>query len=113
MFRLQVNGQDRVCGAQLDRNQYICYPYALFSGTVPATPVPNFQAPGVDLAAAFYTQLAIGGYWYDVIGWASGAYLSAPLTIQTDSQNRLYVNLPIGVYRFDIALTSGAVVRLP
>jgi len=113
MFRAQVSGFDKVCGVQNDRNIYTCYPFNIYTGTPPVTPPQGFQAPAVDLQDVYYNQLAIGGFWYQAIGWPLSVYNANPITTQLDDQSRIYLLFPgLGVYRFDPSLTNGAVQRI-
>ncbi|XWX03895.1 hypothetical protein VZO05_15430 [Aggregatilineales bacterium SYSU G02658] len=111
-FRVQIPGLDRVCGLQNDLQQYFCYPFTTFTGTPPATPPAGLQAPAADFASPFYTQLALGGLWYNVIGWGTGPETITAITTQLGADNRLYLQLPIGVFAFDLTLTQGAIVRI-
>lgn len=113
MFRIQVNGLDRVCGIQNDRNRYLCFGYLAYSGVPPVSPPPGTQAPAPELQDVFYNRLAIGGFWYDIIGWGAGAPSNAALLTQSDSQNRLYIQTPLGTLRFDAGLTEGPVSTVP
>lgn len=113
MFRIQLPGVDKVCGIQNDRNRYACYNYAAYTGTPPATPPTGFQGPAVELQDAFYNQLAIGGFWYTIIGWGTTAPIPTTYSVQYDTTGRIYISTPLGAYRFDGALTSGDVRRLP
>lgn len=112
MFRITYDGMDKVCGIQNDRRRYSCFNYRPYTGTPPAQPPAGLQPPATDLQDVFYNQLAIGGFWYDVIGWGVSAPSTSPLTVQRDSSRRIYIQLPIGVHRFDPDLTSGAIERI-
>lgn len=109
MLRLNWNGRDRVCGIQFDRDLYSCYDYEDYEETsVPATPPPDFEPPGEDFEYIFYEELAIGGRWRDVIGWARDDVDDDSLQVQPDEQGRILVYIPgEGIYRFDANLTSG------
>jgi hypothetical protein len=111
-FRVQIPGLDRVCGMQNDLQQYFCYPFTTFTGTPPATPPAGLLPPGLDYAAPFYTQLALGGLWYNVIGWATAPETILTLSTQLGADNRLYIQLPIGVFAFGNTLTQGAIVKV-
>lgn len=108
MFRVQYNGMDRVCGIQNNRNVYSCAAFLSYTGTPPVTPPDGLQAPSADFQDVFYNRLAIGGFWYDVIGWATAPVNNNPLTVQPSDDAGLYIQLPNGLYRFDGSLTSGA-----
>lgn len=112
MFRAQVSTLNKVCGIQLNLNLYTCYNAVTYTGTPPVSPPPGFQAPGADFADAFYNQLAIGGYWYTVIGWGMGLMTTTAFTAQYDVNGQLYIQLPTGIYRFDGQLSSGTVNRI-
>jgi hypothetical protein len=111
-FRVQIPSLDRVCGMQNDLQQYFCYPFTVFTGTPPATPPAGLFAPALDFASPFYTQLALGGLWYNVIGWGTAPETITAITTQLGADNRLYLQLPIGVFAFDLTLTQGAIVRV-
>ncbi len=111
-FRIQIGALDKVCGIQNNLNLYTCANYAVYTGTPPVTPPSGTVAPDPVFADMFYNQLAIGGFWYSVIGWGTAGASNAPLVAQTDSGGRIVVQLPMGVYRFDALLTSGAVEKL-
>lgn len=111
-FRVQIPGLDRVCGMQNNLQQYFCYPFTTFTGTPPATPPPGLLPPGSDYAAPFYTQLALGGLWYNVIGWATAPETTLTLSTQLGADNRLYIQLPTGVFAFGNTLTQGAIVKI-
>lgn len=112
MFRLQYGGFDRVCGIQNDRSLYSCFSYAAYNETPPLTPPAGRFAPAPDLQDVFYRRLAIGGLWSDIIGWGTGVSSTAPMLVQPDTEGRLYVNTPLGIYRFDAQLTNGALVEI-
>ena len=107
MFRIQINGMDKVCGVQSNRLVYSCMNYLAYSGTPPVTPVPNSQEPHPDFQNMYYTGLAIGGFWYDVIGWGTALATSNPFTAQLDVDNNIYVQLPGAIYKFDRSLDRG------
>ncbi|MGB1285538.1 MAG: lipoprotein [Aggregatilineales bacterium] len=112
MFRIQINGTDKVCGAQNDRNVYTCRNFLAYSGTPPSTPPPDAQPPAADFQDLYHNGLAIGGFWTNVIGWATAAANPAPLTAQLDVNNAIYIRLPGGVYRFDASLSNGNLTRI-
>ena len=114
MFRVTINSLDRVCGIQNDRNLYTCVNYQAYSGTPPppATPVPGTQPPGPTFAHTYYTTLAVGGFWFNIIGWGTQAENNAPLTVQLDASNRFVISLPTGIYRFDSQLSTGPVEKI-
>lgn len=113
MIRLQLgSGQDRVCGIQNDRQRYSCFAFVPYTGTPAVTPPAGLFPPGADFQEVFYDKLAIGGFWYDIIGWGTTSVSNAPLTTQRDSQGRIYVQTPLGIYRFDSGLTNGPVERI-
>ncbi len=115
-FRVQIPSLDRVCGMQNDLQQYFCYPFTVVtitpSPTPPATPPSGLQVPAPDFALPFYTQLALGGPWYNVIGWGTAPQTLTAITTQLGADNRLYIQLPIGVFAFDSILTQGPIVRI-
>jgi hypothetical protein len=107
MFRVQVNNLNKVCGIQFNINRYTCYPAVAYNGTPPATPPAGFQPPGADFADAFYNQLAIGGYWYTIIGWGTSLMTTGNFMTQSDANGLIYIQLPAGIYKFDGQLSSG------
>lgn len=111
-FRIQIGALDKVCGIQNNLNLYNCTTYAAYTGTPPSTPPLGTVVPDAVFASMFYNQLAIGGFWYAVIGWGTGGASTAPMIAQTDSNGRIVIQLPIGIYRFDASLTSGAMEKL-
>lgn len=112
IFRIQYNGLDRVCGVQNQPARYTCVPYLVYSGTPAITPPAGTLPPGPDFQELFYNRLAIGGPWYDVIGWGTSTMTSSSLTVQPGPNGGIYVNLPAGIYRFDAALTNGLLERV-
>lgn len=112
MFRVQFDGLDKICGIQNDRNRYACYNYAPYNGTPSSTPPSGFFPPAAEVANVFYNQLAIGGFWSDVIGWGTTAGANTPMNAQRDAERRIYLQLPIGVLRFDADLNNGPVERI-
>jgi hypothetical protein len=112
MFRFQLGALNRVCGVQFDLNRYTCYNYVAYSGTPPVTPPAGFQAPGADFQDAFYNQLALGGPWYNVIGWATVSISSSTINTQFDTNGNLYAQLPTGVYVFDGQLVGGTMTKV-
>lgn len=106
MFQTSASGAVRVCGVQFDRNVYSCYAPLPFSGTPPVTPPTGSLVPDATFANAFYTQLATGGLWYDIIGWATAPAVISNVQRQTGSDGRTYYQLPNGIYSFDTSLTS-------
>jgi hypothetical protein len=114
MFRIQISGLDKVCGVQNDRNLYSCYQYQSFSGTPPVQPPLNFLPPAPEVANSFYSSLAVGGFWYTVIGWANNQSLSVSVQAQPGIDGKLYIQTPFGVYAFDgqLAGLGQSVVRI-
>lgn len=114
MFHIQVNSLNKVCGVQYNNNTYSCFNYNAYTGTPPVTPPDGYQAPGIDLADAFYNQLALGNYWYNAIGWGTGTAQTPTMTAQYDANTNLYIQLPNGVYRFDGPLSAfgGPLVKI-
>ena len=106
MFQTSASNAVRVCGVQFDRNVYSCYTPQPFIGTPPVTPPTGLLAPDALFANAFYTQLATGGLWYDIIGWATAPAITSTVQRQTGSDGRTYYQLPNGIYPFDASLSS-------
>lgn len=112
-FRIQLGASDKVCGLQNDLLLYTCVNFQLYTGTPSVTPPSGLLTPSGEFADAFYNSLAIGGLWYNVIGWGTATVNTSPLTAQLGQNGKLYIQLPIGVYIFDGSLTSGSVVKVP
>lgn len=114
MFRLQIQGLDRVCGVDTAANYYLCFQYAAYSGTPPETPPAGLQPPGADFQSVFYNRLSNTGTWYSPqsIGWATGTYQTGSYTLQRDDQGRIFVQLPNGIFRFDSSLSTGTLTRI-
>ena len=110
MIRLVSAGRDRVCGVQNDSNIYTCFNYQPFTGTPTVTPVPNRFAPGDAFAGVFYNQLAIGGFWYDQIGWATSQQVNSNTSTQTNDRGIMYVQTPQGIIGFDQDLNGGLTI---
>ncbi|MEO1645497.1 MAG: hypothetical protein AAFR67_09945, partial [Chloroflexota bacterium] len=115
MFRMSLAGSVRVCAVQNDRNLYSCYDALAFTGTPPATPnAADEQVPDPLLAQVFYNELATGGFWYDIIDFATATSVTSETSWQIgEDDDRVYIQLPIGIYAFDENLTSrGAAISL-
>jgi len=114
MFRLEWNGRDRVCGIQNNRDRYRCFEYEDYEeSSVPAAPPAGFEPPGEDFEYAFYEELAIGGDWWDEIGWGRDEVDDDSLQVQPDERGGIIVDLPEeGIYRFDERLDGGTVERI-
>lgn len=112
MFRFQGAAVDRVCAVQFDRQLYSCYAPTSYSGTPPVTPPsdpPNLREPIAAFQSAYYTQLAIGGFWYDTIGWATNDSIITNTPAQFSEDDDVFFQIPQGVFGFDRSLTgSGA-----
>jgi hypothetical protein len=107
MFHIQVSGMDKVCGVQNDRNLYSCFPFQTYTELRPPVEPPiNFFAPAADFAHAFYNSLAVGGFWYTVIGWGNGQQFSTSVQTQSGTDGRLYIQSPLGLYAFDGQLSG-------
>ncbi|MEO1286804.1 MAG: hypothetical protein AAFV93_03480 [Chloroflexota bacterium] len=109
MFQATVNGTTKICAVQLDRDLYSCYVPSTFTGTPPVTPPAGQQAPDAIFESVFYTQLATGGLWYDIIGFATGTALSTNVQTQTSDTGTIFYSFPIGVYGFDSNLNGNGV----
>jgi len=112
MFRIQYNGLDKVCGIQNDRQRYSCHLYIPYTGTPTVTAPGGTFSPLVELQDVFYNQLAIGGFWYNIIGWGTSAGTVGTTTVQTDVNGLVYITTPLGIYAFDSLFTSGAVQKI-
>lgn len=114
MFRLEWGGEDRVCGIQNNRDRYSCYDYDDYDeSTVPEAPPSGYEPPGEDFEYVFYEELAIGGHWWEEIGWGRDEEDDDSLRVQPDDRGGIIVDLPDeGIYRFDANLTGGTVNRI-
>lgn len=110
MIRLRASGNDRVCGIQNATQIYTCFVFSAFTGTAPATPVPNRFEPGDSFADAYYNQLAIGGFWYDQIGWATSQEISTTASVQSSDRGIIYIQTPQGIIGFDQNLNGGQTI---
>jgi len=112
MFRMSLNGSVRVCAIQNDRNLYACYDALTYTGTPPATPdADDEQEPDPLFEQVFYEELATGGVWYSVIDFATATSITTEANWQIgEDNNRLYIQLPNGVYVFDENLTGQGVL---
>jgi hypothetical protein len=114
MFRVGLNGNNRVCGVQVTDAVYSCYAYQPFSGTPPNNPPSGFFAPAADVAYSFYNDLATGGFYKDQIGWGLVAGAASNSTTQVGENGLVYIQLPNGIYSFDsgLSLQGGAFQRV-
>lgn len=112
MFRFQLGALNRVCGVQFDLSRYTCYNYVAYTGTPAVTPPAGYQAPGADFQDAFYNQLALGGPWYNIIGWATVSVSSTTFNTQFDTNGNVYIQLPTGVFMFDGQLVGGTMNKI-
>ncbi|MDQ7024168.1 MAG: hypothetical protein Q9P01_14765 [Anaerolineae bacterium] len=110
MIRLRSAGTDRVCGIQNSTQIYTCFVFAAFTGTAPATPVPNRFEPGDSFADAYYNQLAIGGFWYEQIGWGTSQEISTIASVQSSDRGFIYIDTPQGIIGFDQNLNGGQTI---
>ena len=105
----------RVCGLQNEQNQYLCYDSGYDGSTEPFTDSApgGFDEPDDHFNWAFASTLASGGTWLDKIGWAtSGSPNNNPVTVQYDTQNRLYIRIPSGTYYLNGSIASGTWVKI-
>lgn len=109
MFQATVNGTSSICAVQLDSNLYSCYAPNTYTGTPPVTPPSGTQVPDPIFEEVFYTGLATGGLWYDVIGFATDGASSLNVQTQVSDNNVRFYLLPNGTYGFDSNLSSTAV----
>lgn len=106
MFRVLLNSQERICAMQLNLKVYSCYSNQVYVGPPPATPPTGFVVPDINFQYVFYNTLATGGFWYDVIGWGTSNSSTSGAQAQVGDDNKIYIQLPIGVYAFDSSLSS-------
>jgi len=102
----------RVCGLQNDQNRYLCYDSGWDGSTEvspPEAPPPGgLSEPDDHFNWAFDETLASNGKWITAIGWATaGSPDNNPVTVQYDTQNRLYIRIPSGTYYLNGNSTSG------
>lgn len=107
----------RVCGLQNEQNRYLCYDNGWDGSTiisVPEGPPPGGLSEPDDMFNwAFDSTLASGGKWIDKIGWATiGSADNNPVTVQYDTQNRLYIRVPNGTYFLNGSPTSGTWTKI-
>jgi hypothetical protein len=107
MFRLRSVGIDRVCGVQNSNNIATCFPYLGYTSTPTVTPIPNRFAPGDSFKNAFYVQLAIGGFWYNQIGWGTSQEITSSAQTQTSDRGIMYIQTPQGIIGIDQNLSGG------
>lgn len=105
MFRLSLNGTNRVCGVQTTTGNYSCFTAQTQVLVPPVTPPSGFFPPMTEVAYSFYNELATGGFWYDQIGWGLTAGLTTNTSYQLGANGKLYIQLPNGIYAFDNSLT--------
>jgi len=102
IFRITVNTIDRVCGVDTSRdNTYACYDFRQFTGTPPVPAPADRIAPGFQFQDAFYNNLALGGYWYNTIGWGVAQPTMTTQRVQFSRDEFAYLETPLGIYRFD------------
>lgn len=106
MFRLSINGTNRVCGVQTATGNYSCFAFQPQILVPPVTPPSGLFAPMPEVAYSFYNDLATGGFWYDQIGWGRNAGSTTNTSYQLGENGKLYVQLPNGIYAFDGGLLS-------
>lgn len=111
MFRLRVGTLDAICGIQanLTPDIYTCTEYQDYTETPPATPPPDLFVPGSDIEYAFYRTNGQGGPWYlgNVLGWGIEAISpNSNVSAQFGNNEKVYVQLPIGIYAFDDNLSA-------
>ncbi len=111
MFHFDLDGIDQVCGVQFDRNLYTCEDAQDYSGTPSVTPPSGLEPPGSDFEHLFYSGLAIGGRWYDVIGWARDEKDRDDLEAQQGDDGQVYIAFPLGVYVFNSQLEGSGSTR--
>jgi hypothetical protein len=108
---------ERVCGLQNEDNRYICYDSSWDGSTEvspPEGPPPSgLSEPDDYFNWAFDSTLASGGKWVEKIGWAtSGSPDNNSVTVQYDTQNRLYIRIPSGTYFLNGSTSSGTWTKI-
>lgn len=105
---------ERVCGLQNEDNRYLCYDSG-YDGTepFPDSAPGGLSNPDDHFNWAFDKTLASGGKWIEKIGWAtSGSPDDNPVTVQYDTQNRLYIRIPSGTYFLNGSTSSGTWTKI-
>lgn len=110
MFRIRSTTYNRVCGVQDSTSVYTCFPVVSYTDTPSVTPVPNRIRPGTAFQEVFYEQLAVGGFWYDQIGWGISQQTTDITTYQASDRGILYMQTPQGVLGFDSNLNGGQII---
>ena len=109
------SAMQRVCGLQNELNRYLCYDNGWDGVTEPFTiSAPGgFSEPRDMFNWAFDSTLASGGTWLDKIGWATASLPdNNPVTVQYDTQNRLYIRIPSGTYFLNGDANSGTWTKI-
>lgn len=109
MFRLRIGAVDAICGLQTARSTYTCTDYRAYTETPPVTPPGGLFEPGSDVEYAFYRTNGQGGPWYldTVLGWGiEDIQPASSVSVQYGNNEKLYVQLPIGIYAFDDDLSG-------
>jgi len=110
------NAVKRVCGLENNLNRYVCYDSGWDGSSNPFTnsPPSGLHRPDDHFNWAFASTLASGGLkWVDQIGWSlTDSPNDNPVTVQYDTQNRLYIRIPSGTYFLDGSISSGVWTKL-
>lgn len=105
----------RVCGLQNDQNRYVCYDSGWDGSTEPFTDTPpaGFFRPDNHFNWAFASTTSSNGTWVSQIGWTpDNSPNNNPVTVQYDSQNRLYIRIPSGTYFLNGTISSGTWTKI-
>ena len=105
--------QNRVCGLQVENMAYLCYQNGWDGSTItPDSPPAGFFSPKQMFNWAYYNTNASGGLWNTKIGWGTTDIDGNPITLQMDSQNRLFLGTPQGVYYLNGNVNSGVWTKI-
>ncbi len=105
----------RVCGLQNEQNRYVCYDSGWDGVTEPFTDSPptGLKRPDDHFNWAFASTTSSNGTWVSQIGWSTDSSPdNNPVTVQYDTQNRLYVRIPSGTYFLNGTISSGTWTRI-
>ena len=105
----------RVCGLENNLNQYRCYDSGWDGSSTPFTDdAPgSLKKPKEHFNWAFASTTSSNGSWLNQIGWATdGTPNNNPVTVQYDTQNRLYIRIPSGTYFLDGSISSGVWTKI-
>lgn len=104
----------RVCGLQNSQNRYLCYDNGWDGSSKNSYGAPSgLEEPDDSFNWAWDETLASGGTWESKIGWATdGSANNNSVTVQYDSQDRLYIRVPGGTYFLNGTAQSGVWTKI-